>query len=136
MPGRRALAGGRRDVDDRAAAALAHPGQRSARRANGTHQVELEGRLPVGVGQLAERTDLGAADVVDEAVDAAELRFRGRHDALRLAGTREVGGDVHVARPFAAPARADDDRAFGLQLLRDDEPDPSGRAGDEADLVA
>ncbi len=92
--------------------------------------------MPVGVGQLAERTDLGTADVVDETVDTAELRLRSRHDALRLAGTREVGDDVHVARPFATPARADDDRALGLQLLRDDEPDPSGRAGDETDLVA
>ena len=82
-------------------AALAHPRQRRAGGADGAHQVELERRLPVGVGQLVELADLGAADVVDEAVDAAEPLDRGRDDPLRLAGPREVGRDVHVAGPFA-----------------------------------
>ena len=43
--------------------------------------------LPVVVGQLGELADLGAADVVDEAVDAAETLERSRDQPLGLAGS-------------------------------------------------
>ena len=48
---------GRRDVDDRAATLLAHHRQRRASRSHRGHQVELERRLPVGVGELVEPAD-------------------------------------------------------------------------------
>ncbi len=112
------------------------PGQRGARGADRAHQVELERRLPVGIGQLVEPADLRAADVVDETVDPAELGLRRTHDPLGLARAREVGDDVQVARSFPAPAGADDDGSLRLQLPCDREADPSGRAGDEAHLVA
>ena len=50
------------------------------------------------LGQLVEAADLGVADVVDEAVDAAEALDRGaRRRARARPGCGEVGGDVQVA---------------------------------------
>ena len=112
-----------------------HVRQRGARRAHGGHQVELERPLPVVVGQLRELADLGAAGVVDEAVDAAETLDRGRDEAIRCAALGQVGGDVELARPVVAPSRRHDVRTFGGEARRDLEADAGGRAGDETDLA-
>ncbi len=50
-------------------------------------------------------------------------------------GPGEIGGDVEVARALGAPARAGDARALGLEQPHGLEPDPLGRAGDDAHLV-
>ena len=124
MPADGRFAGGRGDVDDRAGAALAHPGQHGLGRADGAHQVELPRALPDLLGQLLEAVDLGPADVVDEAVDAAEApRARPRPARSGSPGLREVGGDVQVADPVGAAARGDDLRALGLELARGVEAD-------------
>ena len=78
------------------------------------------------------------ADVVDETVDAAELRLHLAYEPLRLAGLPEVGGDVErladAGRALAAPAR-DDGRALGGEQPRGLQADAAGRAGDEADAA-
>ena len=61
---------------------------------------------------------------------------RGRDEPLRLAGHRQVGRDVELTDPVGPPPGCDDVRPLGLQLPRDLEPDPAGRAGDDADLSA
>ncbi len=55
--------------------------------------------------------------------------------ALRLARLRQVGRDMEVAGALGAPTRADDARALCLKQSHDLEPDPFGRAGDDAYLV-
>ena len=104
-----------------------HPGKHGLGGAHGAHQVDLPGALPDLLGQLVETVDLGPADVVDEAVDAAERLERRVDHALRLAGRREVGRDVQVAGAFRAAARADDPGAFGLELRDGGEADALGR---------
>ena len=94
------------------------PGQDGLGRADRAHQVQLPGALPDLLGELLEAVDLGPAEVVDEAVDAAEGVERGRDDALRLAGSGEVGGDVEVAGALVAAARRDDLRALCLEQPR------------------
>ena len=44
---------------------------------------------------------LGAAEVVDEAVDSTEALERRRDHPLGLAGPCEVGGNVQIADPLA-----------------------------------
>ena len=111
------------------------PGKHRAGRPDGGHQVQLEGEVPVGVGQLLELSDVGAADIVDETVDAPERRL-GRGDELVGGGRmREIGCDVQVADPLRPAARRDDARALVLELACDREPDAAGGAGDDADLV-
>ena len=99
MPGRRALRGGRRDVDDRPGAPLAHPRQRGPRRADGAEEVELERRLPDLVRHVLELPDLAVADVVHEHVETPVPLDRLAHDALRLARLREVGPHSPPLRP-------------------------------------
>ena len=101
------FAGGRGDVHDRAAATLAHPGQHRLSRTHGAHHVQLPGLLPELLGQLLEAVDLGPADVVDEAVDAAKTLERSLDQPLGLPG-REIGRDVEIADPLATAAGGDD----------------------------
>ena len=63
--------------------------------------------LPVVVGQLAELADVGAADVVDEPVDAAEALDRRRDECAppRRARVRSPA-TCSVARPVGAAAGA------------------------------
>ena len=112
-----------------------HVRERGARGAHGGHQVELEGPLPVVVGELGELADVRAAGVVDEAVDAAEALDRVGDDTVGGVALGQVGGDVKLARPFVAAPGRDDVRAFGCEPRRDLEADAGRRAGDETDLA-
>ena len=112
-----------------------HVRKRSARRPHGRHEVELERPLPVVVGELRELANLGAAGVVDEAVDPAEPLDRRCNQPIRRAALGQVGGDVQLTRPAGAPSGRDDVRAFVGEAPRDLEADAAGRAGDEADLA-
>ncbi len=133
--GRRwALARRRGDVDDRRASPQVR--QRGTRRANGAHQVQLERRLPVVVGQIVELLGPRSADVVYEAVEVAEALDGGSDQPLRLTALREIAGDVQLADPRFAPTTRDDTRAFGLKLPRNLEADAARRAGDQHHLVA
>ena len=91
--------------------------------------------LPVVVGELSELADVGAAGVVDEAVDAAEALDRRGDEPVGRAALGQVGGDVELARSFVAPSRRHDVRAFAREARRDLEPDAGRRAGDETDLA-
>ena len=110
-------------------------GSDGARRPHGRHQVELERPLPVVVGELRELADLGAPDVVDEAVDPAEPLDRRCDEAICRAALGQVGGDVQLAGPAGAPSGRDDVGAFVGEAPRDLETDAARRAGDEADLA-
>ena len=59
---------------------------------------------------------LGSAEVVDQAVDAAERSTAAATSALSGARLGQVGRDVQVADPFVATARGDDDRTVLAQL--------------------
>ena len=71
----------RGDHDDRAAAARAHVRHGETRGADRGKQRLVEGRLPLGVGGLEQVAAAGAADVVDEDVEAAERFDRAFDDA-------------------------------------------------------
>jgi len=114
---------------------LAHRRQHHAGRAHCAHQVQLERRLPVGVRQLLEAPDVGAADVVHEAVDAPEAVEGFRDQPLGLARLREVGDDVQLTDPAFATARSDDVRALLDEQPRGLEADPARRARHDADLL-
>ena len=130
----RPLAGGRRHVDDRASPALDEQRQHRACGSDRAHQVQLERSLPVRVRQLGQRANRRPADVVDEAVHLPEARVRSRHEPFRLAGRGEVGRDMELADSIGSTSGGDDARALRLQLPGDLEPDPAGRAGDDADF--
>ena len=136
MPADGRLADGRGDVDDRAGAALAHPGQGRLDRTHGAHHVDLPGLLPVGLGQLVEAADLGEADVVDEAVDAAEALERGgdRRARARRAAARSAA-TCRSPMPVVAPAGRHDRRALVLRAAARPRGRSRGRAGDDAHLV-
>ena len=112
------------------------PGSDRAGRAHRAHQVQLEGRLPVVVREVLELADVGAADVVDEAVDAAE-RARPRRRSARSAAPGCVRSAATCRSPMPSLRRPDvtTRRALLPQLAGDGEADPAGRAGDDAHLV-
>ena len=78
------------------------------------------------------------ADVVHEHLEPAERIRRFGDEPLGLARSRKVGDDVRdlTDSRSATPSAGDDTRALGRQLTNDLQPDPSGRAGDEASLAA
>lgn len=85
-------------------------GQCGAGHAHGRVQVQLERRVPLGVGDV-EEPDPGfeGARVVDEAVQAAVPFQRDVHDVLGGVGPGEVGGHVDGERATPttwAPSRA------------------------------
>ena len=86
--------------------------------------------MPDLVGNVLELSDLAVTDVVHKHVEVPVLLDRLLHDALGLARLREVG--PHIS---AAAARRHDGRALGAQELSRLEADPTGGAGDEADVV-
>ena len=92
--------------------------------------------VPLLVGHFFEGALEGGADVVHEAVDAAELLLHLADETLGLAGATEVGRDVHrladAGRLGTATAR-DDLRSLGRQKARRLEADATGRTGDEDD---
>ncbi len=90
------------------------PGQHRPGRPDGAHQVQLEGEVPVGVGQLLELPDVGAADIVDETVDAPERRLGRGNELVGCGRMGEIGCDVQVADAFLPAARGDDARALVL----------------------
>jgi hypothetical protein len=61
----------------------------------GSEQVDLEGLIPVVVGQVCDASgaDLGTADVVHDDVHAAEYGQRTFGDSCRPVGDGDVGGD-------------------------------------------
>ena len=135
-PGRRALPGGRRDVHDRSPA-LPQGRQGRANRAHVAHDVQLPVGIPLLVEHLLEARLPRDADVVDENVEAAERVHRRGDGVLGLAGERQVSRhvcDLAGSGRIPAPAR-DDARALSDELTRDLEPDPGGRAGNQAPLA-
>jgi hypothetical protein len=77
------------------------------------------------------------ANVVHEDVEAAQELRRGVDHAFGLASAGEVRLDVPC---FSDPGRASpparhDSPALACELAHDLEPDPAGRAGDEAALA-
>ena len=110
-----------------------------ADRAHVAHHVQLPERVPLLVGDLLEAGLIGVADVVYEAVQAAERADRLVDDAFGLAPAREIGCDVKsltdAGRIVAATGR-DHARALVRQQPRGRQPDAAGRAGDEANAVA
>ncbi len=95
----RLLHGGRRDVDDPPAAALAQLGQRHPRQAQRRHQRQLPGVAPGVLVEVLEATGRRAAGVVDEDVEAAE--------AARASGRAAPGGrTARASRPRRRAPRA------------------------------
>jgi hypothetical protein len=114
--------GGRRDVDDRPAAALPHRGQDELRGEHDRAQVQVERALPPGRVRRREVRLLAAAGVVDQHADRT-----GRVDGRAHVGpVSEVGAEERAADPFgrnrALPfvAVGDDHvHALGREPLRD-----------------
>ena len=88
------LAEPRRDVDDRAAAALDHRRQRRAAGVERRRQVGPDDRVPFGRLDLEERPDLRQAGVVDEAVDPPEALDDALDEPLGLRAVADVGGEA------------------------------------------
>jgi hypothetical protein len=137
----------RRDVNDRPAAALAHPGQDRLGRVEGAPEHHVH-RAPVVVRlHRLDRPDLDDARVVHEDVDRAHVLLDVGDEPLDpvLVGhvARQRGDVDPLARQAAARslelllvARADDDpHPAAPQLARDDEAEPARAACDERDLA-
>ena len=92
--GRRALAGGRGDVDDAAPAALGHRRERLAHQPHRRHHVELPGGVPVVVGHVVEVAPRRRAGVVDDHVDLAEALLGRGDDAAPASGSVTSSGQV------------------------------------------
>ena len=98
----RAQARDRRDVDDRAAAGLEHLGHAGLRAQERAVEVGVEHVAELGVAGLHHRLEDGDAGVVDELVDAAELR-----DDLRDARARPARGcDTSACTASTASGRS------------------------------
>ena len=115
-------------------------GSDRADRAHVAHHVQLPRLLPLLVGHLVERrAGSREADVVDEHVDRPSSRRLGDHAARARPARDEVGRDVERladARRLARGRTVDDPGALLGEQPRGLEPDPAGRAGDDADAVA
>ena len=98
----RLLDGGRGDVDDPTAAALAQLGQRQPCQAERRHQRQLPGRAPALVVEVLEPAGGRPAGVVDDDVDLAEPLERAVDGR-----TQRVGS---VESPATASARAPEPR--------------------------
>ncbi|QTK78787.1 hypothetical protein AT6N2_C0965 [Agrobacterium tumefaciens] len=66
----------RRDVDDRARLLLHHDGRDYPRRANDVHQVDVETRVPLLVGDVENSGPRTVPCTIDQQVDAAEFLER------------------------------------------------------------
>ena len=111
--------------------------ERCTRCADVAHDVQLPVRIPLVVEDVLEPGDARKADVVDEDVEPTEDLGRRGDGAFGLTGTRQIGGDVSLLADlgsWASTAR-DDARAFREKLPGDLEPDPAGRARDQAPLA-
>ena len=100
------------------------------------HHVQLPHRIPVRVRNLLEPRLDRDADVVDEHVEPAE-RIDGLLDETRRrVRLGQVGANMErfttVGR--VAATAADDTGSLGHEQLGRLEPDPTGRAGDDAAL--
>ena len=126
MPGQAdAAPGTRRDVDDPSVAALLHPGCHRAGADERARQVRVDHGPPVVVAHVLERpSDLAddAACVVDEDVDAADLRDEGG----------DLLGVAHVDRVAVAAVHG---RAVRLERGGDPAADAVRGAGDDRDAA-
>ena len=119
-------------------AASSQQRQRRTDRADVAHDVELPVGVPLLVGDVLEPRLPRDADVVHEHVEPAERSRRVAHGSLGLARASQVGHDVRgLADAGRVPSSAGDGKgALADELAHHLEPDPSGRAGDEAPLAA
>ena len=113
------------------------PGSAAADRADRAHHVQLERAPPTARPSPPRAAAVGAADVVHEAVDAAEplLRPRGRSAPARRAWARSAATWMPRRRRALRSAPADDRAPSAREQPRGLEADAAGRARDDADLV-
>src|SRR4051812_347672 len=142
--GERVLAGQAADVDDPAAAAAAHLGNRGARAVEDAAQVRVDHLAPVLDAHVAGVGEAADAGVVDQDVDRAEALDRGAHEPLGLARHAHVATHrVHAraaaelllrSRQIVLFTRADDDLHAAIEeRARDCKSDPFGSPGDDGD---
>ena len=140
----------RRDDDDGAAVLVAQVRHGRARHPDRREQGLVQRLLPVGVGGALEVGALAEPHVVDDHIEAPELRDR-RIDHARYAGVgRHVGGNAGDAGSgrgqgldflcrflqLLFPARADHDMcAFGDQRLGRRQSETATPAGDDRNLT-
>jgi hypothetical protein len=144
--------GGRRDVQDGAAAARDHAGKRRPHREQGRAQVDVHHQVPALHRQVevAGKRDRG---VVHQHVEAPERRDGARHHRLDLVGLRQVGrerdptpaalldaadglvdGAGQLERRHVGGARRARDVGAGIgQRQGDRTADPAARSRDESD---
>ena len=126
----------RRDVDDRATAALDQVRQRLPAVDEDAAHVGGHQPVPLLVRRLDDRLEQEAARVVDDDVEAPEAG-QGEVDraarAVRVGGVRAQGGDPVVREPLdgRVDVLGDDLRAGGTQLGDDLAADAAGGAGDD-----
>ena len=97
----------RRDVHDRTASGLDHPGQDQLGEPPGGRQVDREGLLPFGFADLPDRLLAQDSGVVDESVEAAHLDA----GAFDQVDARLAGGDVGLDRTGRASSVVDECRS-------------------------
>jgi hypothetical protein len=93
------------DVDDAAEAAAHHRVRQFPGQPEDSRQVDLQHRVPVGIRHAHEQAVLGDAGIVDENIDAFELRFGLLAERLDLVAIRKIGREnLHAVAEFAASA--------------------------------
>ncbi len=136
------------DRDDRAAAALLHPGQEAFQGQERGEQVAVDGGAPAGFRDLLERRGRGeaAARVGHQDVHRAEARLDGLPQRLDLAEVGNVAGHRHRLAAVAGDGVRDGGRggrvaavhgdggAAPRELAGDGRPDAPRAAGDQRHL--
>ncbi len=110
----------RRERDDAAFAALAHAGCNGAREAKDAFQVDVEGEVPLVVGECGKRGAMGNAGIGNDDVDAAVPLFQISDQRVG----RRCRTDVVIGK-FSGATGIDDGldrgRALALENVGDDD---------------
>ncbi|MCY1239533.1 hypothetical protein D9M72_523300 [compost metagenome] len=110
----------RGERDDAALAALAHAGCDGAREAKDAFQIDVEGQVPLVVGECCKRGAMGNAGIGDDDVDAAVPLFQVSDQRVgRRCRTDVVIGELGGAAGLLD--RVNRGRCLALEDVRDDD---------------
>lgn len=133
------------DVDDEACTGLAHGGDGGAGAEKGSGEVDVDGTLPIGDGEVSSRLEDADTGVGDENVDAAHLLGGKGEEAAYIIFAGDIGGDPVDVRVVAFGDRgsgtfrgsaAEGDRGSGGEERFDDgASNAAGTSGDDGALV-
>jgi hypothetical protein len=140
------LGGDRRNVDQPAPTALAHPPDDALRHEKRGREIDSEEVVPVVFGNGVDRLRARDPRVVDQDIDARQVPLHGRHETIDFGCVRHVGADRQGAPPARFDGRArearlilsyakrqGDVRAGAGECLGDGPADPAVAARDERD---